>query len=169
MFLMLFLVIFVKIIHMKRVVVASDSFKGCLTSLQVADAAAQGLSDIGASFVPNILSGTAEWRVNTNGTIDVAIHANRGENTPALPRFGLRMFMPKQMNQVTYFGYGPYESYADKLGVPFAVLLGEDEMAANMCSVKNMQSGQQVTLSVEDAAALIRNTLDANLPIILEK
>jgi len=60
-------------------------------------------------------------------------------------------------------------AYCDKLGVPFAVLLGEDEMAANMCSVKNMQTGQQVTLSVEDAAALIRNTLDANLPIILEK
>ena len=60
-------------------------------------------------------------------------------------------------------------AYCDKLGVPFAVLLGEDEMSANMCSVKNMATGQQVTLSVEDAAALIRNTLDANLPIILEK
>ena len=60
-------------------------------------------------------------------------------------------------------------AYCDKLGVPFAVLLGEDEIAANMCSVKNMATGQQVTLSVEDAAALIRNTLDADLPIILEK
>ena len=60
-------------------------------------------------------------------------------------------------------------AYCDKLGVPFAVLLGEDEMAANMCSVKNMATGQQVTLSVEDAAALIRNTLSADLPIILEK
>ena len=60
-------------------------------------------------------------------------------------------------------------AYCDKLGVPFAVLLGEDEIAANMCSVKNMATGQQVTLSVEDAAALMRNTLDADLPIILEK
>lgn len=61
-------------------------------------------------------------------------------------------------------------SYADKLGVPFAVLLGEDEIAQNMCSVKNMRTGEQVTLSAEDAAAFIRKTLaDNNGPVILEK
>ena len=40
------MVIFVKIIHMKRVVVASDSFKGCLTSLQVADAVEAGVKSV---------------------------------------------------------------------------------------------------------------------------
>ena len=61
-------------------------------------------------------------------------------------------------------------SYADKLGVPFAVLLGEDEIAQNMCSVKNMRTGEQVPLSAEDAAAYIRQTLaDNNGPVILEK
>ena len=40
------LVIFVKIIHMKRFVVASDSFKGCLTSLQVADAVEAGVKSV---------------------------------------------------------------------------------------------------------------------------
>ena len=61
-------------------------------------------------------------------------------------------------------------SYADKLGVPFAVLLGEDEIAQNMCSVKNMRTGEQVSLSAEDAAAFIRQTLaDNNGPVILEK
>ena len=61
-------------------------------------------------------------------------------------------------------------SYADKLGVPFAVLLGEDEIAQCMCSVKNMRTGEQVTLTAEDAAAFIRKTLaDNNGPVILEK
>ena len=61
-------------------------------------------------------------------------------------------------------------SYADKLGVPFAVLLGEDEIAQNMCSVKNMRTGEQVTLTAEDAAAFIRQTLaDQSGPVILEK
>ena len=61
-------------------------------------------------------------------------------------------------------------SYADKLGVPFAVLLGEDEIAQSMCSVKNMRTGEQVTLTAEDAAAFIRKTLaDNNGPVILEK
>ena len=33
---------------------------------------------------------------------------------PELPRFGLRMFLNKSLNQVTYFGMGPEESYLDK-------------------------------------------------------
>ena len=61
-------------------------------------------------------------------------------------------------------------SYANKLGVPFIVLLGEDEIAEGKCSVKNMQSGEQVKLTAAEAAAHIRNTLNANNgPIILEK
>ena len=60
-------------------------------------------------------------------------------------------------------------SYADKLKVPFAVLLGEDEIAAGKCSVKNMVTGQQVTVTPEEAAAYILETLAAaNGPIILE-
>ena len=61
-------------------------------------------------------------------------------------------------------------AYANKLGVPFAVLLGEDEIAEGMCSVKNMVTGEQVKLSPSDAAAHIKATLSANNgPIILEK
>ena len=61
-------------------------------------------------------------------------------------------------------------AYANKLGVPFAVLLGEDEIAEGMCSVKNMVTGEQVKLSPADAAAHIKATLAAtNGPVILEK
>ena len=60
-------------------------------------------------------------------------------------------------------------AYANKLGVPFAVLLGEDEIAENVCSVKNMLSGEQVKLSAKDAAAHIKAALLNNGPIILEK
>ena len=61
-------------------------------------------------------------------------------------------------------------AYANKLGVPFAVLLGEDEIAEGMCSVKNMLSGEQVKLSPAEAGAYIREALAANNgPIILEK
>ena len=61
-------------------------------------------------------------------------------------------------------------AYADKLGVPFAVLLGEDELAAGKCAVKNMQTGEQVLLTAEEAGAYIKQTLTANSgAIILEK
>ena len=61
-------------------------------------------------------------------------------------------------------------AYADKLGVPFAVLLGEDELAQGKCAVKNMKTGVQVLLTAEEAAAHILKELAANDgPIILEK
>ena len=61
-------------------------------------------------------------------------------------------------------------AYANKLGVPYAVLLGEDEIAEGMCSVKNMVTGEQVKLSPADAAAFIKAGLElGNVPVILEK
>ncbi len=61
-------------------------------------------------------------------------------------------------------------AYANKLGVPYAVLLGEDEIAEGMCSVKNMLTGEQVKLAPADAAAFIKAGVDTgNQPIILEK
>ncbi|MDD6023318.1 MAG: histidine--tRNA ligase [Oscillospiraceae bacterium] len=50
-------------------------------------------------------------------------------------------------------------SYCSKLGIPFAVLMGEDEVAQNKLSVKNFATGEQVTVSVEEAVALIRAEL----------
>ena len=61
-------------------------------------------------------------------------------------------------------------AYADKLGVPYAVLLGEDEIAEGLCSVKDMRTGEQVKLSPADAAAHIAAGVSTeNIAIILEK
>ena len=61
-------------------------------------------------------------------------------------------------------------AYADKLGVPYAVLLGEDEIAEGMCSVKDMRTGQQVKLTPAEAAKHIAAGVSTeNIAIILEK
>ena len=60
-------------------------------------------------------------------------------------------------------------AYANKLGVPFAVLLGEDEIAAGKCSVKDMATGEQVTVTAEEAARRIKTAVTADIPVILEK
>ncbi len=61
-------------------------------------------------------------------------------------------------------------SYADKLGVPYVVLLGEDEIAQGMCSVKNMKTGVQQTVLPQDAVNYILQELaENNGPVILEK
>ena len=62
-------------------------------------------------------------------------------------------------------------SYADKLGIPFVVFLGEDEIAQNVCSVKNLRTGEQVSLPAEQAAELMKSGISAlqSGSVILEK
>ncbi len=50
--------------------------------------------------------------------------------------------------------------YADKIGVPYVVLLGEDEIAAGEVSVKDMQTGEQQRMKPEEAAAFIRESVE---------
>ena len=61
-------------------------------------------------------------------------------------------------------------SYADRIGVPFTVFVGEDEIRENVLSVKDMRSGEQRKLPAGEAAALIRAEVEKGLgaPVIKE-
>ena len=50
-------------------------------------------------------------------------------------------------------------SYADKLGVPYVVFLGEDEVRQGAVSVKDMISGEQNTLPLDQAVVHMKNDL----------
>lgn len=56
----------------------------------------------------------AEYAVAQDGNIEVSLKVERNPAMPWLPRFGLRMKMPKSFENVEYYGYGPTESYIDK-------------------------------------------------------
>lgn len=45
-------------------------------------------------------------------------------------------------------------SYADKLGIPYVIFLGEDEISAGVVACKDMRSGEQTKL--EPAATVYR-------------
>lgn len=62
-------------------------------------------------------------------------------------------------------------SYADKLNVPYILLLGEDEIAAGVVSLKDMRSGQQSKLPLSEALLQVQEGLkkQAQGPVILEK
>ena len=62
-------------------------------------------------------------------------------------------------------------SYADKLGVPYVVFLGDDEIAGNVVACKDMTSGEQTTLPFEETLALIQAGLAKRNEgaVILEK
>lgn len=46
--------------------------------------------------------------------------------------------------------------YADKLNIPFAVVIGDDEIANNKVTLKNMKTGEQETLSIEEVIEKVK-------------
>ena len=62
-------------------------------------------------------------------------------------------------------------NYADKLGVPYVVFLGDDEIAAGLVACKDMTSGEQTKLSFEDTLSRITQGLSQRNQgkVILEK
>ncbi len=51
-------------------------------------------------------------------------------------------------------------SYADKLSIPYAIFLGEDEINNGVAAVKDLRTGEQVKLSPADAISHIQKGLE---------
>ena len=80
---------------------------------------------LAAVYLQRIIEGTITWKVAKDGTLTVTVDGERKPvhvplaktplpKMPFLPRFGLRLFLEPAFADVTYFGYGPIESYPDK-------------------------------------------------------
>ena len=69
---------------------------------------------ISSPALQRILDGVIRWNVYGDGTLDVHVEAKKDPVFPVLPRFGLRLFLPKSFEKLTYCGLGPVESYVDK-------------------------------------------------------
>ena len=56
----------------------------------------------------------AEYRIDGSGALNISCKAQTSNKVDMLPRFGLRLFLSESFDNVSYWGYGPYESYIDK-------------------------------------------------------
>ena len=67
-----------------------------------------------ALYIGRFLDVKALWTVSPDGRVDVSLHGERDTRFPWMPRFGVRLFLPREFGEAEYFAYGPYESYVDK-------------------------------------------------------
>lgn len=72
------------------------------------------LFSVSAPAVQRMLYIDAVWRIRNDGRISVTMLVKRNMEFPYLPRFGIRLFLNKELKKVSYYGMGPYESYIDK-------------------------------------------------------
>lgn len=67
-----------------------------------------------ANSIQKILNVNILWKIDGNGKICAILTVTKDTEFPVLPRFGLRMFLNKKLENVSFFGFGPQESYRDK-------------------------------------------------------
>ena len=90
------------------------NYSSVLISCTETEAVIQTQFSLGAA--PNVpfLKGTATYTFRANGELIVSTDVKVREGMPALPRFGLEIVMPEDNEKMSYYGYGPMESYIDK-------------------------------------------------------
>lgn len=69
---------------------------------------------LSAPSIQKIMDIRIIWLIQSDGTIDISMSVKRDMEFPELPRFGLRLFLDRSLEQITYYGIGPEESYPDK-------------------------------------------------------
>ncbi len=67
-----------------------------------------------AAAMPPAIRADIIYTFTADGKLNIAVDAKVTYNAPALPRFGLKITMPEGFENVTYLGYGPVETYADR-------------------------------------------------------
>ena len=68
----------------------------------------------GWSIIQPFAKGTLVYTINSAGELKIDCNLKTDEKVEFLPRFGLRLFVPKEFSEIEYLAYGPYESYVDK-------------------------------------------------------
>ena len=69
---------------------------------------------VAAVAIQKILDIEAVWKIYRTGEISVKMHVKKDREFPQLPRFGIRLFLRGEYENLKFYGLGPHESYRDK-------------------------------------------------------
>lgn len=115
---------------------------------------------IGITRLFDLLNGAGLINKGVQSTADVLV-LPMGDN-PAYPLQVAKALRNNDIKTEVYFAETKFKNkmaYANKIGVPYVIILGEDEEKNQMVSLKNMQSGEQQIVKFDEIAALVRQYL----------
>ncbi len=70
---------------------------------------------------------TVEYFIQNDGAVRVTSSIDMtGRDLPELPRFGMRMQLPPQFSNLSYYGRGPWENYSDRNTASFVGIYHDD-------------------------------------------
>lgn len=109
-----------------------------------------------------VMEVTEEFVVDAAGAITCSLVAERAAGLPYLPRFGLRMYLPRGFENCEYCGCGPYESYVDKHRASYRGVFCDTVTNMYVDYIKPQENGSHyacdyIDLSGPDAAVCVES------------
>jgi beta-galactosidase len=92
---------------LKRTVISSEIIEEKATSIKI-KTVAESLAENG-KFIHDCL-----WTINGDGSIEMDNHFTPSGELPELPRLGVVMTLSGDLEQLQWYGHGPYENYNDR-------------------------------------------------------
>lgn len=86
---------------------------------------------------------TVVYTFGKNGSVHVDCDFSAADVNAEIPRIGLRLRVPKEMNQVTYFGRGPEENYIDRKAGSFVGLYKTTAEQMSFAYVRPQENGHR--------------------------
>ncbi|MEO6722942.1 MAG: glycoside hydrolase family 2 TIM barrel-domain containing protein [Ferruginibacter sp.] len=105
---------------------------------------------------------TVEYLIQNDGSVKVTASIDlTGRNLPELTRFGMRMQLPAEYNNLNYYGRGPFENYSDRNTASFIGLYKDEvENQATINYIRPQETGYKtdvrwLTLTNKDGSGLL--------------
>ena len=87
---------------------------------------------------------TTTYTFMADGALRVDVEWERkGEFVPELPRLGMRMILPEEYTNITYYGRGPWENYSDRKESAFVGLYEQSTSEQLFPYVRPQESGNK--------------------------
>ena len=96
---------------------------------------------IAALSVQKFMDIEIDWTVSVSGAVTANILVKRNMEFPELPRFGLRLFLPWSLENVSYYGLGPMENYTDKRSAAYHGLFEDTVTNMHEDYIKPQENG----------------------------
>jgi len=102
-----------------------------------------------------------KYKVYANGAIDVDASFVKPQNADVVRRLGLQLVLPQDLEQITYYGYGPFENYPDRKEAAYvgqysttATVMGEEEHYMRSQSMGNREDIRWVTFTDQNGKGI---------------
>jgi beta-galactosidase len=85
---------------------------------------------------------TVQYAINSNASVTVKSSIELPKNAVAeMPRFGMRMELPKEYQLLSYYGRGPYENYQDRNTASFIGLYNSTPKEQYIAYIRPQENG----------------------------